>query len=53
MYKGKIEKIEGCQTKPVAARPLNSFFVYEGEGHTLKVNKYWQLLSMLKLCYTQ
>jgi hypothetical protein len=24
-----------------------------GEGHTLNVNQYGQLLSMLKLCYTR
>ena len=35
--------LEGRQTKPRAARALN-FFLNDGEGHTLKVNKDWQIV---------
>ena len=45
----KIEGLissEGRQRNPEQKEPW--FFLNDGEGHTLKLNKDWQLLFMLK-----
>ena len=57
IYKGKLKKIEGplsldAKHNPVQLEPTN-LFQNDGEGHTLKVNNYRQLLCMLKLHYMQ
>ena len=43
--------LEGCQTKSGVARAFNFLKKNDGRGHTLKVKKYRQLISMFKLCY--